>query len=131
MSKIVLDFFEGEAEIVEFDNAAKRVLEFVLPAETDGFISIDGIAAKVSEGRCIVDARLFDNGKYTPVLIQRNSKSTLPAIVKNSEGIFPLESGSEYIRKLSIRERELRKKVKALEEKIEKIYKSVYGESIL
>lgn len=128
MSKIIFKFFEGEAEIVDFDTAGKNSLELVFADSVDGFVSIDGVAAIIKDSRCVVDARLFDSGKYTPTLVCGTSKQALPTIVKNPEGFFPAECSSEYIRGLSIRERELGERVRTLEEKMEKIYKSVYGE---
>ncbi|MBO5907175.1 MAG: hypothetical protein J6Q85_03380 [Clostridia bacterium] len=130
MSKIVIDFFDGEAEIVDLTADGKSTLELVFPREIDGFVSINMIAARIKDGRCFIDGRLFDSGKYTPELIREGVRRPLPPIVKNSEGFFAAECTSEYVRKLSIRERALEKRVSELEEKMEKIYKSVYGELI-
>lgn len=130
MSKIIIDFFDTEAEITDFEKGRANVLEIVFPDDVDGFISIDSIVAKVTRGKCVIDPRLFDNGKYTPMLIRAGSNTPLPTILKTQDGVFPAESGSEYIRKISNRERELEKRVKALEQTLEKIYKSVYGTSI-
>ena len=130
MSKIVIDIFDGEAEIIEQSADGGSTLEFVFPSDTDGFVSIDAIASVIKDGRCVIDGGLLDNGKYTPVLITPNSRHPMPPIVKNSEGFFAAECSSEYVRRLSARERALEKRVRALEEKCEKMYKSIYGEFI-
>ena len=130
MSKITISFFEGEAEIVDINADAGGALELIFPCETEGFVSISSVASVIKDGRCIFDPRLFDDGKYTPELIEKGSRRPLPPLLKNSEGFFAAECSSEYVRKLSLRERALEKRVLALEEKMEKIYKSVYGELI-
>lgn len=131
MNRMNIELFEGEAELLSFEKGKTHKLEISFTEPYDGFITAGGITARVCEGRCVFDLRLMDEGDTTPVLIQRSSRTVLPAITKLGSTVSPSGVSAEYIRTVSRRERLLCERVKRLEQEIERLTKSVYGVTVI
>ena len=131
MNKLHIEIFDGEAELLSFEKGKTNKLEFIFAEPYDGFITAGGITARVCEGKCLFDLRLMDDGETSPVLILKNGRTPLPSIVKDKAGVSPSGVSAEFLRAVSLRERRLRARVKELEEKIEKLSRSVYGVTVI
>jgi hypothetical protein len=131
MSKIKYELFDTEAEIVSFEKNSDPTLDILLPADCDGFISIDGVVVRLNQGAASYDLRYIADGEHVPHLVLRRGRILLPKIKKCGRLISLPDCDSEYIRSTSIRERRLAARVNALEEEIELLKKCIYGTKIL
>lgn len=131
MSKIRYEIFDTDAEAVSFEQTGDGVLLINLPADYEGFLSIDGVVKRLISGTASYDLRYIADGEHTPHLILRHGRIILPKIKKCGKIISLSECDSEYIRSSSIRERRLAARVKALEEEINQLKKCIYGTKIL
>ncbi len=118
MSKIRYEIFGNDAEILEFTSDDESRLELLFSEKYEGLLSIDGIAARVSEGKCSFDMRLIDAGCFTPVLITKNKVIKLPEIKKSGKRVSLSECSDDYTRSISLRERRLSSRVAALEKEL-------------
>jgi hypothetical protein len=131
MSKIKYEIFDAEAEVVSFEKNGDTTLDIVLPADCDGFVSIDGVVVRLERGVASYDLRYIADGEHVPHLVLRRGRILLPKIKKCGRLITLAECDSEYVRSTSIRERRLAARVNALEEEIELIKKCIYGTKLL
>jgi hypothetical protein len=125
MSKIYIELYDNGAEITAVREGEKNRSELIFDPVCDGFVSIGGIAARVVGGHCSFDTRLIDDGEVTPMLIEKDKRRILPRMKKNSSSLLPAEP--EYARQISLRERKLEEKVKALEIQVQELVAKVYG----
>ena len=130
MSRIKYEFFDGEAEVVSYKDDGTYIAEFVFPKSCEGFLSIDSVVVRVSEGCAQFDMRYIKDGEYTPSLVQKHGRILLPKIQKMGKALLLCECNDEYVRGVSLRERRLEARVKELEEEIAKLRKSVFGSTI-
>ncbi len=130
MNKIKIELFEKDAEVLAFASDSSDGISFSFTEDIDGFLSIDNITQHVTRGECVFDLRLLPSGEYTPLLIEKDKTVTLPKIVKNGKKIRLGECDSDFVRRISLRERRLAKRVLGLEGEIEKLSKSVYQNTI-
>ena len=131
MSRIKYEIFDTEAEVISFDANGDTALELILPRELDGFISIDGVVTRLTDGVARYDLRYIADGEYAPQLVLRRGRIVLPKLKKCGRVISLSECDGDYMRSTSIRERRLAARVKALEEEIELLKKCIYGTKIL
>ncbi len=131
MSRIRFELFDGEVEVVEIeqDSECELVLEF--PDAEAGFVRIGELAERLTEGACLFDLRLLENGDYTPELFLDDERIVLPTICKTGCLVEIYDCNEAYIRAASQRERALRALVESLEEKIALLEDKVYGTTIL
>ena len=131
MNKIAYEFFDGAAEITLFEAASSDTVEFSFPDSTEGLLSIGGIVGRVHDGVCRLDMRLIENGSYEPVLILKGGCINLPRLEKSGRKIRLSDCTEEFVRAISIRERRLSMRVRALERELEKISSKIYDTTIL
>lgn len=131
MSKIKYEIFGTDAEVVSFEQNGDGTLLISLPDEYNGFISVNGALAQLTNGTARYDLRYIEDGEHTPHLVLRHGRIALPKIKKLGRVITLAECDSEYIRSSSIRERRLAARVKVLEEEINQLKKCIYGTKIL
>lgn len=131
MSKIKLMLYGAEAEVLESLPDSSNVLTLDFCEELSGFVRIGELTARLSGGRCDFDLRLLENGDYSPELILKSERIPLPLIRKFGSGIVCCDCTEGYIRSASQRERELAKRVGALENKLREIEEKVYGPLII
>ncbi|MBQ7387363.1 MAG: hypothetical protein IJW03_04260 [Clostridia bacterium] len=131
MSKIKYEIFDTDAEVVAFDQKYDASLELILPADCDGFLSIDGVVVRLNGGIAHYDLRYIADGEHTPHLVLGRGRIILPKIKKCGKLISLCECDSEYIRGTSIRERRLARRVRELEDEIEQLKRCIYGTKIL
>ena len=131
MSKIKFMLYETEVEILESLSDSQNLLSLDFGKELDGFVRIGERAARLSGGKCDFDLRLLENGDYTPELILKNERIPLPLIRKFGSGVICCDCTESYIRSVSQRERELEKRVSALENKLRETEEKVYGPLII
>ena len=130
MSKIRIECFGGEAELLSFESDGNYIADISFSEAYDGFISIENILTRVSRGVCALDTRLISDGEYEPTLILEHGTVKLPRLKKCAKLLRPAECDSDYVRRISLRERRLTERVKTLEAEILKISKSVFGTTI-
>ena len=130
MSRLTIELYDLEAEVVTFREDSSELLEIVFTDPCDGFVTAGGITSRVKDGRCVFDLRLMDDGETEPVLILREGRFKLPPINKQSGSIALAHPGLDYIVRLSQKERMLSKRVEELEKRIEELSKSITGVSI-
>lgn len=130
MSVIEFELFRDGAEIVGHSCSRDRMAEIHVSPTADGFITLNGITARVVEGRCVFDLRLIDDGEFSPVLIEKDRRTVLPRIKKESLRISPAEPDGEYIRRLSARTRLLERKLDLIEDELTNLKKKILGTTI-
>ncbi len=130
MSRIKIEIFGNEAECLLFEADRSEEIKFEFTEPCDGYLSIDGIVKIVSHGECVFDKRFICEGEYEPVLILKNDRIRLPGIKKVGRSLRLAECGSDFVRRISLRERRLAERVRSLEERLEVIAKSVYGSTL-
>lgn len=130
MNKIKIELFEGDAEILSFESDGSDAVKFSFTESYNGFLSIDSIVSHVVEGECTVDLRLISSGEFAPILILEGGSINLPGIVKVGKKLRLSECDPDFIRRISIRERRLAKRVKTLESEVEKLKESIYKNTI-
>lgn len=131
MSKIKYEIFDGECEAIKSEQDASDMLELVFSESLDGFVSLDGVVVRLTDGKARVDLRYVSDGEYTPHVILKNARLTLPKIKKLGRHIALTECDAEYARRTSIRERRLNRRVSELERELELIKACIYGTKIL
>lgn len=131
MSKIKYEIFDGECEALKHEQDASDILELVFSEQLDGFISLDGVVVRLTDGRARVDLRYVSDGEYTPYVILKNARLALPKIKKLGRHITLTECDADYARRTSIRERRLSRRVSELEKEIEQLKACIYGTKII
>ena len=130
MNKIKIEIFGKEAELLSFESDSSDGLAISFTEKYDGFISIDGVTQRVAGGEAVFDLRLISAGEFAPILILKDKTVSLPKIVKNGKRVRLGECDSNFIRRISLRERRLATRVRELEQEIAKLSKSVYENTI-
>ena len=129
-TEIAFGIFGDECEISSYKNRGTQSLLFLFDTDLNGYITVDNLVVTVRDGKGRFDARLLSRGDYEPKLIVDGRVISLPSIRKTERGVFPMPPDDGYIRSLSLRELELRKKVEALEGAINGLCDKVYGKTI-
>ena len=127
MSKINIELFESDAELISFKQNGERSLVFDFSTMLDGYISLGTLTSRICGTSCAIDIRRLDDGEYTPHLILADRTLDLPKIKMQYGIIMPLEPDTDFVTKLSLRERRLKKRVDELEKKLEELTKKVSG----
>ena len=130
MTEIRCEIFDGEAEIVGFTSDGGRELVFRIEGGADGFVSMDGVAARLKEGTASIDSRLVSDGELTPILILKDRRIPLPRIKKNGSRVTLARCDEEYVRAISLRAHRLTRRVSELEQTIETLRERVYGTTV-
>ena len=131
MAKIKIGIFDGEAELLAFDGSRDTMAEIKFQPPCDGFVTMNGITAKVSDGVCSLDLRLLDEGRCTPVLIRKEGRTILPEMKKSGRSLTLIPPDGEFIRALSLRERLLSIRLSALEARINELGDKIDGGGLI
>ena len=130
MSKISLELFGRDCEIVSFEYKKNSMLLFEFTEELDGYILLGRHTARLKGRGCAVDVRDLEDGEHIPRLILEDATVDLPKI-KNENGIIiPTERGIAEIGDISLRERRLCRRVNELEARLDELSKKVFGAKI-
>ena len=127
MSKIVIECFGDEAQLITFTRDGEPNLVIELGEEYDGYISMGNCGARIKGASCALDTRRLADGEYTPRLILDEGTILLPGLIKQHGIISPKEPDVDYIRALSLRERRLNARVDTLENELKEIKNKVMG----
>ena len=130
MNVIKYELFDNAAEAVSFKKGKSNTLRIELSEELDGFVTIGNVTVRLRSGIATLDLRLIDDGDHNPILILKNGRQALPGISKHGRSLELADCGAEYLRDLSMRERELSKRVLKLEESIEKLSTAIFGTTL-
>ena len=130
MSKMNVQCFGRNSELVSFKEYTEKMLVFEFPEEYDGYLSLGEITAKIKGKSCAVDTRRLADGEYTPHLILADVTVDLPKLKKQYGSIIPTSPRLDEINSISLRERQLNERVSKLEKRIEEISEKVYGSSL-
>ena len=131
MNIIKLEIFKNEAECLSFSSSKGAGLTFDFGTEIDGFVTVGSITRSVSEGLCTLDSRILADGEYEPTLILDRKTVRLPKIVKRGEQIRLAGFTDDCIRRLSLRERRLARRVEELEQLVFEISERIGSSSAL
>ena len=130
MNVFNLKLYGDECELLSFSAEGGYLSELRFGEAIDGFLTLGGITVRVRDGIATVDQRLVGEGEDIPTLILKNRRITLPPVIKRGADLFPAAPTPEYIRAISLRERELSLRVDQLSELCGKLYDKVYGTTI-
>ena len=130
MSKIKLEIFDREVEVVSYLPEPSRVLVFEFTEEIDGYIVMGSQTSRIKGRECALDIRNIKDGEHLPRLVLSDRTIDLPAVVKDFSIVRPKERSTDDIGELSLRERRLSRRVLELEKKLEEISEMVYGRTI-
>ena len=123
--------FDGEGELTDYQRGKGYETVFTFPKEVNGFLTLGDVSLRVKDGRGCIDMRLLEDGAHIPKLIEKDRQISLPGIRKQGRIIEPAECGSDYVRRISLRERALAERVLLLEDAVSMLYEKVYGKSVL
>ncbi len=130
MSKINIQLFGRESELVSYKQDGEPMLIFEFTEEVDGYISLGPSTSRIKGKSCPVDLRRLTDGEHIPHLILPEATLDLPRVIKQHGIISPKEPEISFLSKLSLRERRLSERVERLEGELEKIQKKVMGASL-
>ena len=131
MSRIKFKIYGSEVELIEHTHDSSWSLELDFCENLSGFVRIGEMSARLSNGKCLVDLRLLENGEYAPELVLDSRLVLLPLIKKFGNLVECIDCTDAYIRAASQRERALSKQVATLEDKIKLLEDKVYGTVVL
>ena len=130
MKRMEFEAFDRCAEMLSFTDGGGGCVELVFNNLTEGFLELNGISHRVTEGRVTLNITLLPEGELTPILTANGRVITLPTLYKDGQMLRPTEPSNDYVRELSLRERRLKARVISLEARIEALEKSVFSTKI-
>lgn len=130
MSKATLILFGDNAELLSFLQSDTAELEIEISHGKDGYIRLGEVTALLRQGKCKFDTKCLPDGEYQPILTVSEGEIMLPRMICKGGIASPVPVDDGFVRELSIRNRALARRVKALEERLEQISKAVYGSTI-
>ena len=130
MSKINIELFGRETELVSFSQDGRKSLVIEFNEELDGYVALGTVTARLRGTGCAIDLRNLPDGSYTPHLILSDKTLDLPEVKLYSGIITPSEPEVAYTTRLSLRERRLSQRVDKLEKRLDEITKRITGSSI-
>ncbi|MBR5144656.1 MAG: hypothetical protein IKW53_06360 [Clostridia bacterium] len=130
MSKINIELFGRESELVAFSQDGIKSLVIEFNEELDGYVALGKVTARIRGRGCAIDLRNLPDGEYTPHLILSDKTLDLPEVRLHCGIITPSEPEVAYTTRLSLRERRLRERVDMLEKRLDEITKRITGSSI-
>ena len=128
-TEIGISLYGDECELSSYKRGGLNLL-FIFEDPVNGYITVDNLVTTVRDGRGRFDARLLTRGEYEPKLITDGRMIPLPRLRKSDRGVFPEPPAESYIRAVSIRERELERKVEDLTMLVSRLQDSVFGKTI-
>ena len=126
MKRIEFETFDRYAEIISFTDGGGAFIDFVFKNLTDGFLNVNGVSYKVTDGRVTLNITPLPEGELSPTLTANDKVITLPALYKDGMMLSPSEPDDNYIRELSLRARRLEERLVKLEARAEALEKSVF-----
>lgn len=130
MSKIKLEIFDREVEVVSYLPERSRAFIIEFTEATDGYIVMGGQTVRIKGKECAVDIRAIKDGEHQPRLVLEDKTIDLPVIIKDLGIVRPKEREINEIGELSLREKRLMRRVSELEKRLDKISEMVYGRTI-
>ena len=130
MSKLTVECFKSFAEIAAYEKTDSVFIEYLFKPSCDGFVNINGESYKVKRGVCIIDASKLSDNEIFPTLVLANEKIALPPMIKENGEFIPKNYDADFLRKLSLSELRLTKRIAELEEKVDELSKRVYHTTI-
>ena len=130
MSKINLELFLKDCELISFEYKRDGNLVFEFTEEVDGYICLGSRTARIKGKSCAIDVRDLECGEHIPRLILEDMTIDLVKIRNENGAIYPKEREACEIGDLSLRERRLKRRTDELELRLEILEKKVFGTSI-
>lgn len=130
MSKIKLEIFDRDVEVISYLPERSKLFIIEFTEEIDGYIVMGAQSVRIQGNECAVDIRNMQDGEHLPRLILEDKTLDLPILIKDFGIVRPKEHELCEIGELSLRERQLCRRVLELEKKLEKISEKVYGSTI-
>lgn len=127
MTVISISINNGGADILSIERGFGYKTELCISPACDGFVSVEGINARLKDGHCVIDLTPLKDGELVPTIIEKNRRTVLPKLKKSSNGIDISMPDAEYIYNLSKRIRELESSHHSLSEQAIKLSESVWG----
>ena len=130
MLKITVEHFEGSAEIISYEKTADNLIEYLFKPNCDGFVSIFDESYKLTRGVCVIDASKLSDMEIFPTLISPDGKIDLPALIREDDEYKIKAYDEDFLRKMSLRELRITKKLCELEKRVDDLSKRVYNTTI-
>ena len=130
MTLIHVDIYGNEGEITSLIDDASGSAEFIFNEKPDAFLVFSAVSAPIHDGKCRLDISSIPDGEYTPRVITESESIPLTPVIKAQKHLRVASCDDTYIRALSQKLRALEKRSAAAEERIEELYKKVYGTSL-
>ena len=130
MSKITIELFGRESELVAFSQDGRKSLVINFNDALDGYVALGRVTARIKGTECAIDLRNLADGSYTPHLILSDKTIDLPEVRLHCGIITPSEPEVAYTTRLSLRERRLSHRVDMLEKRLDEITKRITCSSI-
>lgn len=130
MSKIRLEIFDREVEILSYEHRAGESLLIEFANNIEGYVLLGGHIARVENGQCSLKTDWLEYGEHTPRLVLQEVTLDLPRLIKKGDSVFLSVHGPEDIGDLFIREQRLRRRVDEQEKMLKEISKRVFGTTI-
>ena len=130
MSKINLELFNRECELIDFEYKKDGMLIFEFTEGYDGYILLGKHTARIKGKNCAIDVRDLECGEHIPRLILEDATIDLTKIKNENGAIYPKEHSIREIGEISLRERRLERRIDRLENRLETLENKVFGSSI-
>ena len=122
MTVFELGIYGGEAELVgNSETAVGDKVGFGFSSGVDGYLEIGRITKRLDGGIAVFERGELPKGAFKPTLTADGVRIALPAFISDGEGVAPAPLTDSEIRSISVRERELCKRVSELERATEQI----------
>ena len=130
MSRIKLELFGRECELISYEYKKDGSLVFEFTEDQDGYICLGKHTARIKGKNTAIDVRDLRCGEHIPRLVLEEMTIDLVKIQNENGAIYPKDHEISEIGDVSLRERRLARQVNELEERLEKLEKKVFGTSI-
>lgn len=130
MNKIYIELFDGECEMISFEEGGGLLLDFCFSRKIDGYVCLAHMAARIEGRERELNLGILPDGEYSPVLVIGDERIDLPRIRKHAGALFPVGHDIAYIDELSLRTKRIADRLKGIEDKLENMEKLIKGSRI-
>lgn len=128
MSRIVYKIFDDWGEAREYTGEGLTLTVSVLPKQ-EGYLTIGDITKAIRDGEAKFNLERLCDGEYTPLLFGK-TKISLEPICKKEGKITPLPTPDSTVRRLLFRTERTEEELRALEERLDGLYRLIEGRII-
>ena len=130
MLRLTIECFDKSAEIYSMERTHDGIIEYCIKPMCDGFISIKGESYKLKDGICKIDASKIKEKELNPLLILSDKRVGLPPLIYDEEEYKIKAYDADFMRKISLEELRIAKRLLELEKRVDNLSKRVYNTTI-